>query len=448
MGFRSSICQFGKRLLAALIDPQTIYKQSRSHYTYTYTYAPAHAYTHSPTRAHAHACRVCAVQQAATMSENLVCNSHRINQLTSRPLPPLPTARALPALPEIPRPPMPSTPYDAHQHQYSRRLRDSCLGIDADHDKPVSQSNQPASTASSPAATQGAQGDMRRHNHSLARFVVALQAALQNVRYAISGPLALRLFDPMWYLDVGEPLDGSCSALQPSIVCPLATRDVLPSWAAASQNAFRFDRRRPNSLQLHIDGRFVTVHIKWVDDHKFDSGKDSFCQIDRSEGAYYFSSEHSNCGDPYEKLNLLDMAPPVLSLRSLLQHTAQAYTRSGNSGENTMEHKVLGQQVDACLRLLDRSTTFGGQFLMPHEVPAVYDPAFSSMYYAEFGAEGVQRLHAVCGGIPSLGAPETCTSSTHTSPKHIIPRKPLASGSRHQGPPPVPEKGTVDCRGL
>jgi hypothetical protein len=335
---------------------------------------------------------------------------------------------------------VPSTPtYTRHRQtsrQSSRRLQDSCLSVDTSHDKSIAKSNSPSFSSSS-SLGQGAQGEMRIHNHALARFVLPLQAALQNVRYAMSGPLALRLYDPMWYMNIGEPLDGSCPALQPSIVCPLATRDVLSSWAAASQNAFKFDRRQPYRLQLHIDGKFITVRIEWVDDHVFDSGEDPLYQIDRTprEGTYYFSLEESSCGDPYEKLNLLDMSPPVLSLPSLLQNTAQAYTWSGSTDETAIEHKILGHQVDACLRLLDRRTTVGSQFLMPHEVPAVYDPAFSSMYYAAFGAEGVQRLHAVCGGIPSLCAPGDCTlsPSTPTSSKAIIARKPLPSSSRPMG---------------
>ncbi|ERS99665.1 hypothetical protein HMPREF1624_03028 [Sporothrix schenckii ATCC 58251] len=246
---------------------------------------------------------------------------------------------------------------------------------------------------------------MCAHYHSLGRLVLGLQTALQHVRYAISGPLALRLYDPLRCIDVGDSLDGADSVCQPSIVCPLATRDVLPSWAAVSQNAFRFDRRRPQSLQLQVDGQFVTVNIEWVNDHEFDSGEDSFYQIDRTEGSCCFRNEESTCDGPYETLGLPETAPPVLSLASLLQHTAQAYTRSGavyEASKDSMEHKVLGRQVNACLQLLGSGTTLGRQFLMPHEVPAVYDPAFSSMYYAEFGAEGVQRLHAVCAAIPPV----------------------------------------------
>ncbi|KAL1890544.1 hypothetical protein Sste5346_008214 [Sporothrix stenoceras] len=287
--------------------------------------------------------------------------------------------------------------------------------------------------------TAGAQGEMLAHNLSYARFVHTLQTSLQNVRYAISGPLALRLHAPLWYIDIGEPLDGSIPALQPSIVCPQATRDVLPSWAAVSQNAFRFDRRRPYRLQLQIDGQFVTVRIEWVEDHEFDSGEDSFYQIDRTEGAFCVSPEGSTedsiCGSPYDKLNTLNMAPPVLTLQSLLQHTAQAYTRSGISDTDSMEHKVLGHQVDACLRFLDCPTMHGSQFLMPPEVPAVYDPAFSSMYFAAFGAEGVQRLHAVCAGIPSFCAPQVETVSRPASSKKTITRKPIPLSSQPKSIP-------------
>lgn len=261
---------------------------------------------------------------------------------------------------------------------------------------------------------------MREHNQSLARLVMALQAALQNVRYAISGPLAIRLFDPNWCLDIGEPLDGSCSALQPSIVCPLATRDVLPSWAAVSQNSFKFDRRRPNRLEVHIGGRFVTVNIEWVDDHEFDGGSDSFFQIDHSGNIFdAFGDESGSVISPYEHRAMLDMSPPVLSLASILQNAAQKYIFSGRVDEASMEHKVLGQQVDACLRILERrkANAHDGQFLTDMEVPAVYEPAFVRRYYAEFGVGGVERLHAVCGDITSMRAPEMPEESAPPPPK-------------------------------
>lgn len=440
MGFRSSICQIGKRLLAALTDSQNIYEPSHDHYYYnttqtptptpTPTRAPAHPSTHSRSRSHVQTCRVCAVQQASRMSESLVCHSHRINQqLTARPLPPLPTTRPLPALPSVPSSHRPSTLYTTHRREDS-----------GGHSTLVSPSSYASSSTLSLVPIEGAQGELLAHNHSYARLVTALQAALQNVRYAVTGPLALRLIDPLWYIDIGEPLDGSIPALQPTIACPLATRDVLSSWAAASQNAFKFDRRRPYRLQLSIDGRYVNIRIEWVADQEFDSGEGSFYQIDRTEFVFYINPEDDNsllcCSSPYGKRNTLDIVSPVLTLPCLLQHMAKAYTRSGNADPNSMEHKVLGHQVNACLGLLGRSVMYGSRFLMSHEVPAVYDPEFSSMYFTEFGAEGVQRLHAVCAGIPSLCAPQTEKVSKPTSSNRAIARKPIQSSSQPKASSP------------
>ncbi|CAK7219783.1 hypothetical protein SCUCBS95973_003935 [Sporothrix curviconia] len=212
------------------------------------------------------------------------------------------------------------------------------------------------------------------------RLVVAIQAALLPVRYAIGGHLALRLYDPLW--DMGLPSETS-RATKPSIVCPLATRDVLPSWAAASHKAFLFNPKQPDCLGVRVGERYVAVAIQWVDDCEFDR-PGLLYEIDQTHTIYNFVNDNN---DAYSIQ--LDMAPPILSLKSLLQQIAVAYieTKSGSSSTvaSKSEQSSLGYQVNACLRLLILQMAPDNQFLRPYEIPAIHDPTFLGLYYTNFG---------------------------------------------------------------
>ncbi|CAK7217775.1 hypothetical protein SEUCBS140593_003322 [Sporothrix eucalyptigena] len=298
--------------------------------------------------------------------------------------------------------------------------------------------------------------DIIHHTLPFARLVVAIQSALLHIRYAISGHMALRLYDPLW--DTGLPV-GTSSAMRPSIVCPSATRDVLPSWAAVSQNAFHFNPRKPNHLQVLVDGRFVTIAIQWLDDSQFGL-PGSFYEVDQIHTVYDLSNDDDHRIYPYKRLNQLDLAPPVLGLKSLLQNIAQAYIQTNIDG-NENEQRSLGYQVDACLKILVRQMGPPGQFVLPTEVPAIYESAFTNLYYMSFGTLGMQIMHAISGGMPSQAATDvlfpvpnirpgstgsttstvstastsSMSSAASSSSTHTIHRKPLPPNSRHKVSP-------------
>ena len=264
--------------------------------------------------------------------------------------------------------------------------------------------------------------------------------------------MALRLYDPLW--DMGLP-PGICRATRPSIVCPLATRDVLPSWAAAaSQSAFCFDPLRPDSLQVLVGGRSVTVAIQWVDDADF-GRPGSYYELEQTHSVYdlvcHDDDDDDDNSDNNDKCFLhLEMSPPVLSLKALLQQLALSYIQTQH-GQHGREQNSLGYQVDACLRLLIRQMAPDCQFLLPYEVPAIHDPTFLDLYYTAFGTMGMQTMLAVSGGLPPLVSTSTILGSPLTRPlpsrstvspssvpstpsstsMHSIRRKPLPANSKH-----------------
>ncbi|CAK7214737.1 hypothetical protein SBRCBS47491_002252 [Sporothrix bragantina] len=510
MGIRSSLSTFGERLRAAIADDE------KNRHSVQYTYAPAHA-LHDP---YGPSCRVCAVSQYPKIDVQQLCNSHRAHWLTSRPLPPLPLFPEGGEDDEaneddegnVPQPvqygvtlvePMFILPrkvvsysskdeWCSHKRsQYSSFTNDkkytpyslvtesSSLDLETDLEwrsrkrsqygsiiddddyipyrptvyityRPLRPSSPPRRSLT--PVEEYDENEQLDHALPFARLIVALQTALLHVRYAISGHLALRLYDPLW--DMGLP-SGTSHATKPSIVCPMATRDVLPSWAAASHNAFRFDPMKSDCLRVLVGKRFITVAIQWVDDCEFGRAG-SFFEIDQTRTVYNFAGGDE---DDDECFIQLDVSPPILSLKSLLQHLSLAYIASQNdtdkdNGKNVQ--KSLGFQVDACLQVLVRQMAPDSQFLMPYEVPAIHDSTFLDLYYTAFGTMGMQLMLAVSGGMPPLTATTSMTfgspsiarpSSTSSvtsiastssvsltsssSSAHSIRRKPLPSNSQH-----------------